>query len=85
MNNKRSTQTLSDALIAYDAGDAERQQRWEAARTNADALAAQAEDAAALRKVQEVFADLTSDRNSRESALLVDIGFMRRIAALGEV
>lgn len=69
------------ALVVYDAGRAARRAAWDAIETDDDATAAKEADRAALAMVQAAFHSDTSDINSKEHCALVDIDFMRRMAA----
>lgn len=74
-------QALRDAIAAFDAGKAERDRLWAIAESNDDIEAACAARQKALDAVREEFWELTKDRNSRKNCMIVDLEFMRRIAA----
>lgn len=61
------------ALAIYDAGEAERDARWDNARSNDDADAAEAEEKAAARLVQEAFHKDTAGYNTLENCLQVRV------------
>lgn len=77
----RSTQPLRDALAEYDAGQPARDAAWDAIESDADFAACCKADGEALRKVQEAFYDLTSDRNTKVNCYHTDLAYLRRIAA----
>lgn len=81
----RSTQPLKDALAEYDASQHDRDLAWASAMTGRAIERCIDSDVAAMRKVREAFYELTSDRNSLASAMLADLGFIRRIAAMDEI
>lgn len=83
--DKRSTQPLKDALAVFDAGEAARRAAWDVVETGEQIAACEEADAAALRQVQLVFAELTSDRNRFALAVTAPLKFMRQIAALNEI
>lgn len=82
---KRSTQPLVEALIEYDRGLDRRNADWQKVDSAPSLEACKKADAEALHKVRLAFYEVTKDRNSLESAMQVDISFMRKIAALGEI
>lgn len=71
------------ALVEYDTGAAARSAAWDAIESNADCDACVAADKAALEVVQRAFHKDTADFNSLHDCLLVDLGFMRRMARGG--
>jgi hypothetical protein len=68
------------ALLVHESGAAARAQAWGSIETAADADAAEAADADALRLVQLAYHRDTCDINSRGNCLRVDLAFMRRMA-----
>ena len=82
---KRSTDPLKQALAVFDKGKPARDRAWEDCGTDADVDACKAADNAALTRVREAFFEVTSDRNSKASAMSADLHFMRRIAELPEI
>lgn len=81
----RSTQPLKEALAVYDAGEAARHAAWNVAETAEQIAACEEADVAALRQVQLVFAEITSDRNQFAVAVTAPLKFMRQIADLNEI
>jgi hypothetical protein len=73
MNEKTATSfcRTREALEAYDADTARRDALWDAAETNEDVYAAEAEDKKAADLVREAFAEDTKNVNSRDRAFLV--------------
>lgn len=76
---KRTFANTAAALAVFDAGAEERLAAWGNVQVDADVRACEAEDSAALAKVQEVFHQDTADINSRDSCRHVDLQFMRRM------
>lgn len=75
-----STAPLKAALAEYDRTKPDRDALFEQIDSNEDVEAWEAEELAALRKVQEAFYEVTRDRNSRETCMCVGLGFMRSLA-----
>jgi len=71
-----------EALQVFDATRPARDAKWDAALTNEDVYAAQAEDKQAADVVREAFAEDTREVNSRAQAFLVspDDPWLRRLA-----
>lgn len=82
---KRSTEPLKQALKVFDEGKPARERAWDTCDTDADVETCKAAEEAALTKVREAFFEVTSDRNSRASAMCADLDFMRRIAEMPEI
>lgn len=81
MSETRTFSHTAAALIEFDAGAAARSRAWDTVDTNEDVAAAEQAEAEALRAVQEAFHRDTADINSLANCHLVDLGFMRRMAA----
>lgn len=77
----RQFANTAGALVIYDAGRAARIASWAGVETDDDVKAAEEADRAALALVQAAFHSDTSDINSKAHCALVDIDFMRRMAA----
>ncbi len=80
-----STAPLQEAIVEFDAGEPARREALRHCETIEQVDACVAQDEAALNKVREAFFVVTQDRNSRVNAMMAEIHFMRRIAALGEI
>ena len=78
----RSTAALRQAIAEFDAGQELRDALWMSAMIDDDCTRLEAEEAAALRLVQDSFYELTSDRNSREDIHSVPLKFIRQTAEL---
>jgi hypothetical protein len=78
----RSTAALRQAIAEFDAGQELRDALWMSAMNDDDCTRLEAEEAAALRLVQEAFYELTSDRNNRDDRYQVPLKFMRKTAEL---
>jgi hypothetical protein len=68
------------ALLTYELGYWEREADWASVESDLEIERCAANDAAALRKVQEAYYQDTKHINSLENCLLVDLQFMRRMA-----
>lgn len=80
-----STALVRNALAEFDTGEPACAAAWLVVQTNEDCIACEAADCAALAKAREAFFDITHDRNSKHNAMMADLFFMRRIAALGKI
>lgn len=80
---KRDFPNTRAAVVEYDAGMNERDRAWDAIESNDDVKACEERDKAALRKVQEVFHQDTSDINSLDHCYLVGINYLRQISKEG--
>lgn len=81
MSETRTFSHTAAALIEFDAGAANRSRAWDTVDTNEDVAAAERAKAEGLRAVQEAFHRDTADINSLANCHLVDLAFMRRMAA----
>lgn len=72
-----------EALVKYDGGEEAREACWSAIETDADLLACDRMDKAALDEVREAFALDTADCNSRDQAMIAGLRFMRSCAEGG--
>lgn len=78
---RRTFRHTAAALIEFDSTAAARAAAWDSAQTNEDVYAAEQADHDALGKVQVAFHKDTADINSLSNCMLVDLGFMRKMAA----